>query len=151
MNLLPALGLWLIPLILVPSVTKREEPKTPKPDFGAAMFMSLGAIGMTIQLLLMWDTHTMHMYAYSTLACLHLAAVISLANAATLIQGVLSLATFGWFAVVWVFSPIYGWDNCDLIQGGFILLALAVVGGVIWMVPPRYRTEIHKRGCSLST
>jgi len=62
MNLLPALGLWLIPLILVPWVTKREEPKTPKPNFGAAMFMSLGAIGMTIQLLLMWDTHIMHMF-----------------------------------------------------------------------------------------
>ncbi len=38
------------------------------------------------------------------------------------------------------------WDNCDLIQGGFILLALTVVGGVIGMVPPMYRTEIHKRG-----
>jgi hypothetical protein len=110
-----------------------------------------GVIGMTIQFLLMWDMHVIHTYAYSTVACLHLAPVISLANAPRLMQGILSLATFGWFAVVWVLSPIYDWDNCDLIQGGFILLALAVLGGVIWMVPPRYRREIHTRGCSLST
>ena len=145
-NLLPALGLWVIPLILVPWVAKRKERKTINPNFGAAMFMSLGLIGMTIQLLLMWDTHIMHTYAYSTVACLHLAAVISLANAHRLMQGILSLAMFGWFAVVWVLSPIYDWDNCDLIQAGFILVALAVVGAVVWMVPPRYRPEIHIKG-----
>jgi hypothetical protein len=99
----------------------------------------------------MWDMHVIHTYGYSTVACLQIAAAISLANAPRLIQGILSLAMFGWFAVVWVLSPIYDWDNCDLIQAALILLALAVIGGVVWMVPPRYRPEIHLKGCRLST
>jgi hypothetical protein len=50
---------------------------------------------------------------------------------------------FGWFAVVWVLSPIYDWDNCNLIQvqAGFILLALAVIAGVIWMVPLKIQVK----------
>jgi len=145
-NLLPALGLWVIPLMLVPWVAGGKELITPKPNFSAAMFLGLGMIGMIIQLLLMWDTHVVHAYAYSTLACLHIAAAISLANAPRLIQRILSVAMFGWFALVWVLSPIYDWDNCDLVQAGFIFLALAVVGRVVLTVPARYCPEIHVKG-----
>jgi hypothetical protein len=114
-----------------------------KPKLRCRDVYELGVIGMTIQLLLMWDTHIMHTYAYSTLAYLQIAAAISLANAPRLIQGILSLAMFGWFTVVWVLSPIYDWDNCNLIQvqAGFILLALAVIAGVIWMVPLKIQVK----------
>jgi hypothetical protein len=148
-NLLPALGLWVIPLILIPWVAKRKEPKTPMPNFGAGMFMTLGLIGLAIQLLLMWDMHIMHTYAYSTVACLHLAAAISLANSPRLIQRILSLAIFGWFSLVWVLSPIHDWDNCDLVQAGFILFALTILGGVVLTVPATCRSEIHVKGRSL--
>ena|SRR5262249_41712704 len=116
--------------------------ENPQARLGCRDVYEPGVIGMTIQLLLVWDMHVIHTCAYSTVACLHLAAVISLADAHRLMQGILSLATFGWFAVVCVLSPIYDWDNCDLIQAALILLALAVVGGLIWMVPPRYCPKI---------
>lgn len=103
--------------------------------------MWLGTIGMIIQLLLMWDMHIIHTYAYSTVACLYLAAVISLANAPRLARGMLSLAIFGWFAVVWVLSPIYDWKNIDLMQLGFISLALFAIGGVIWVAPLKIRIK----------
>ena len=138
-NLLPALGLWLIPLILAPWIERRQKRAIGDPNFGGAMFMSLGTMGLIVQLLLMWDTHVIFTYAFSTVACLHLAAVISLANAPKRLRGILSLAIFGWFAVVWVLSPIYDWDNCNLIQAGVILLALAVLGGLVWMVPAKAR------------
>jgi hypothetical protein len=136
-NLIPALGLWLIPLILVPRAKKGQVRKARNVNFEAAMFVSLGLIGLTIQLVLMWDTHVIHTYAYSTIACLHLAAVISLAKAPIRWQGILSKSIFGWFVAVWILSPIYDWGHCDLIQTAFILLALAVFGGLIWEVPPR--------------
>lgn len=138
LNVLPALGLWLIPLILVPWVEKGKKRTNANPNFGAAMFMSLGLIGMVIQLLLMWVIQIIPHYAFSTIACLHLGAVISLASAPGRMREILSFALFGWFAVVWVLSPVFDWGNCGLIQAGFILLALAIIGGVLWMARPRY-------------
>ncbi len=138
LHVLPALGFWLIPLILVPWTEKGNKRTIPNPNFGASMFMSLGMIGMVIQLLLMWAIQIIPHYAFSTIACLHLAAVISLANSSRRMREILSVAIFGWFAVVWVLSPIFDWGNCDLIQAGFILLALAIIGGVLWMPRPRH-------------
>jgi hypothetical protein len=137
-NHLPALGLWLIPLILVLWIEKGQKRAMPNRSFSAGMFLNLGMIGMGIQLLLMWDIHIIHTYAASTIACLQLAAVIGLAKTPRRMREILSFAIFAWFAVVWVLSPIYDWDNCDLIQAGFILLALAIIGGVLWMAQPSY-------------
>jgi hypothetical protein len=46
LNALPALGLWLIPLILVPWADKGRKRTNANRNFGTAPFMSLGLIGM---------------------------------------------------------------------------------------------------------
>jgi len=120
-HLLPALGTLAIGLVLLPFSRTRTGRK---PDLLSPLVgLLIAALGLLVQIVLMWDHHVVHHYSYSTILILHLVAVMALwqlPRAYRLAIIASSMATFLYF---WVLDPAIAFGGIrPSTFGGAVLL-----------------------------
>lgn len=121
--LLPCLGPWLLPLLWVALRPKHWAKAGPPCPYAPLSLLKWACAGLVIQALLLWDTHIIHHYAYSTVFVLHFAGI-----AAAITCGKSWARLLGWFALIWFFtwwivSPLLDHGTVAPLHTAFALIA----------------------------
>lgn len=103
-NLMPALGLLVIPLFLLPFRPKQSEGLAIDLYGIQRSLALLGIVGLFTQLFLMWGLHINHHYSFSTIFALHTVAVIELSLWRPSLRRILSLFVILSFLYIWIVS-----------------------------------------------